>query len=619
MSGISLTSSMRNNLLSLQQTAKLQDLTQNRLATGLKVNSAIDNPSSYYTAQSLNNRAEDLNVLLDAMSQGIQTLKATIQTIEAATGYLEQASSFTRQTMDGQSTVTASKEWFERQAGVGAVVSTKEELLAALDSASGKIVVYGSIDMGDTAITLNDGQSLVGVGSFAAISDRAKDSQLDKFSSLNWNVNISQPTVVMGNDTSISDLSLKISTTIGGYNTFVGAWNKQGLEFKNIDLVVDGGPSSQNFYGINIVNSTAEFKGINNIRATGASNNVAAFSNSASVINIGGNTILNVENEKGIGIRGNGNIFNFYDNAQINVRARLGVVQSDVLNLKDSASLNIESNDVGFLYGHLNILSANAQLKIFAGRAFCSNSNDVSSLVFNVVEGAVIKTQEGVYTAPAGGVSATVPIMYISDISQFGFIRDASQNSGDDPVFTEIFNKFMQDDSESFQLPKDAKTWDNKNTVDQFNLILSQYDQLVNDGWYKGVNLLKKQDLKVVFNEERTSDLDIKGVNATVSGLGINKTTIDTELAVTLEEIDSAINQLRLYASEFGNYYQIVTTRENFTNSLINVLTEGADQLTLADMNQESANMLALQTRQQLAVNSLSLASQASQSVLKLF
>ena len=78
---------MRNNLLSLQQTAKLQDLTQNRLATGLKVNSAINNPSSYYTAQSLNNRAEDLNVLLDAMSQGIQTLKATIQTIGSATEF----------------------------------------------------------------------------------------------------------------------------------------------------------------------------------------------------------------------------------------------------------------------------------------------------------------------------------------------------------------------------------------------------------------------------------------------------------------------------------------------------------------------------------------------------
>ena len=52
---------------------------------------------------------------------------------------------------------------------------------------------------------------------------------------------------------------------------------------------------------------------------------------------------------------------------------------------------------------------------------------------------------------------------------------------------------------------------------------------------------------------------------------------------------------------------------------MINVLTEGADDLTLADMNEESANMLALQTRQQLAINALSLSSQASQSVLSLF
>ena len=154
-----------------------------------------------------------------------------------------------------------------------------------------------------------------------------------------------------------------------------------------------------------------------------------------------------------------------------------------------------------------------------------------------------------------------------------------------------------------------------------FNEILAQYDNLINDSWYKGVNLLKSQDLKVVFNESRTSDLDIKGVDATAAGLGLETADWSSAAGVqeSLDRIDDAINQLLLYASEFGNYYQIVTTRENFTNSLINVLTEGADQLTLADMNQESANMLALQTRQQLAVNSLSLASQASQSVLKLF
>ena len=63
----------------------------------------------------------------------------------------------------------------------------------------------------------------------------------------------------------------------------------------------------------------------------------------------------------------------------------------------------------------------------------------------------------------------------------------------------------------------------------------------------------------------------------------------------------------------------IIETRQNFTESLINVLETGADNLVLADMNEESANYLALQTRQQLAINSLALASQSAQSVLKLF
>ena len=72
-------------------------------------------------------------------------------------------------------------------------------------------------------------------------------------------------------------------------------------------------------------------------------------------------------------------------------------------------------------------------------------------------------------------------------------------------------------------------------------------------------------------------------------------------------------------SAELGSYYNIVLTRQDFTENLINVLEEGADKLTLADMNEESANMLALQTRQQLAINSLSLASQAAQGILRLF
>ena len=75
-SNITLSAGVRQNLLSLQSTAVLMSPTQNRLATGKKVNSALDNPGNFFTSQSLNNRASDLNSLLDSIGQAQQTLKA---------------------------------------------------------------------------------------------------------------------------------------------------------------------------------------------------------------------------------------------------------------------------------------------------------------------------------------------------------------------------------------------------------------------------------------------------------------------------------------------------------------------------------------------------------------
>ena len=113
-----------------------------------------------------------------------------------------------------------------------------------------------------------------------------------------------------------------------------------------------------------------------------------------------------------------------------------------------------------------------------------------------------------------------------------------------------------------------------------------------------------------------------------VSGRDISSGAIGLSLAdwaekegilQSVQQLSAAVSQLRSYSAELGNNYNIITSRQDFTENLINILTEGADKLTLADMNEESANMLALQTRHQLAINSLSLASQASQAVLKLF
>lgn len=100
MGDISLTASMRSNLLSLQNTQSLMDMTQERLSTGKKVNSAIDNPSSYYTSRSLTNRANDLSALLDSMGQGIQTIKAANEGIETITSFVEQLKSLTNSALD---------------------------------------------------------------------------------------------------------------------------------------------------------------------------------------------------------------------------------------------------------------------------------------------------------------------------------------------------------------------------------------------------------------------------------------------------------------------------------------------------------------------------------------
>ena len=105
MSGISLTASMRSTLLSLQGTSKLMDLAQQRLSTGKKVNSAIDSPSNFYTAQSLNNRAKDLDALLDSMRQAVATIKAATEAVDSGLGSLEQAVSIAEQAI----TETANK------------------------------------------------------------------------------------------------------------------------------------------------------------------------------------------------------------------------------------------------------------------------------------------------------------------------------------------------------------------------------------------------------------------------------------------------------------------------------------------------------------------------------
>jgi hypothetical protein len=113
MSGIVLSASVRQNLLSLQSTAELLATTQNRLSTGKKVNTALDNPTNFFTAASLDNRASDISNLLDGIGNGVQVLQAANTGITSLQKLVDSAKSVANQVLQAtvgystKSTITA--------------------------------------------------------------------------------------------------------------------------------------------------------------------------------------------------------------------------------------------------------------------------------------------------------------------------------------------------------------------------------------------------------------------------------------------------------------------------------------------------------------------------------
>jgi flagellin len=99
MSGIVLSASVRQNLLSLQSTAQLLATTQSNLATGKKVNSALDNPTNFFTAQGLDNRASDISNLLDGIGNGVQVLQAANTGITSLQSLVSSAKSIANQVL----------------------------------------------------------------------------------------------------------------------------------------------------------------------------------------------------------------------------------------------------------------------------------------------------------------------------------------------------------------------------------------------------------------------------------------------------------------------------------------------------------------------------------------
>lgn len=592
-SDVVLTAAMRTNLLSLQNTQSVIDLTQNRLATGRKVNSALDNPQSFFASQALNNRAADLTRLLDGIGQSIQVIKAADNGITAMTKLIESADAIANQAQEAlaQGTAEAKAVGNKDLRGInnlaampGVNAAGGDEIVLSLTDENGvalQIGAYGTASAANATIAIaanmstdqllaaiNDlrvtsdpnvpGSDATGAQAFEAKLDDKGQLQIRSLNGGNYRMVFEGTSAAPGDGLSdAADLSLasalgfgNIAKSVGDQATpAAGAGNTTSVEFTAIsDVALRSYSLAKNAQG-DVADRSTLLDVVRNGDATGFPTLFAGIDNAADeyTISINGGTRVEIElfdGDNAVSIQ------NFMD--QIN--------NNTTLNTK----IRAEFDDAT---GQMSIRALDASV----------NSIEIG------VEGDAATT------------------------ANFGFGASSLVSAG-----VTAFRENIQLGAGAGQLAK---------LEQEFNKLRDQMDLLVQDTGYRGTNLLKGDDLLTVFNENRTSSITTKGVEFTAAGLGIDEADFSRAESVDdmLGQVRAALESVRDFGSTLANDLSVIQTRQTFTTELINTLKAGSDALTVADQNEEGAKLLALQTRQQLGVTSLSLASQSQQSILRLF
>jgi flagellin-like hook-associated protein FlgL len=323
MSGIVLSASVRQNLLSLQSTADLLSTTQSRLSTGKKVNSALDNPTNFFTAQGLDHRSSDINNLLDGIGNGVQVLQAANtgitslqklvdsaksvanQALQAPVGY-SQKSTFTSNAIAGATAAdlrgnptnaSLVGSVVNNNLGTPAAITAATKLVAAATSdtlaatPTGVLTVNGKTITFDNTKTTSttDGNGNVtlgtGAGSTLAVSDLlsaidgitgAATASTVAAGKLTISTGATQDLTISGTLTSLSAFGLTAGTTtrtpgpLSGLTLTIGATGSNGVA-SNITFG-DG--------------SNGTVKTLNDLNAKLSSNNLLASIDSTGVLSI---------------------------------------------------------------------------------------------------------------------------------------------------------------------------------------------------------------------------------------------------------------------------------------------------------------------------------------------
>ncbi len=614
MSDITLSAGIRQNLLSLQQTSADLTTTQEQLATGKKVNSAFDNPTSYFTSQSLTNRANDLSALLDQIGQAQQTLNAANDGLTGLTSLLEQALSTAQQAQQATTgTVTYSAAGLTGSTPIVAD-TTKATATATFATAAANAgvtastqsnVVLTTAGLGD--LTANNGHILtfqLGSGStFTATvntnGDTASTNQFDSLAGLASILNSDFGTAaataaVNAGSLTLTAADLTDSFTVGG-NGSVDAGAQLTTTAANLvansELNIGNGSATETFYYVGAngysTSSNLAFTSLASLEAA-VNSNISNIHGTITATDDGSNHLVlnsagtvNVDGEFGValGLASAPASNTTYDLNYNSTLAGLANGSTLTVQVGSSAAQTLT-------FGTGNILTKAELTTALSGLTGITGGYDGS--------GDLEFTPTSASTVTIGGTAGTVTGLGLTTGPQTPTATVTTPSSTRSTLQT------------------------------NYNALLTQIDQLAGDSSYNGVNLLGGDNLTVNFNENGTSGLTITGVNFNSAGLGlsaISGTGFQDNTAITSTEtaINNAITNVRAQTETFGTNSSTISTRQTFETNLINTLQTGASNLVLADQNQASANLLTEQTQQQLEISALSIANEANQSVLKLF
>ncbi|MDR3500562.1 MAG: hypothetical protein P4L72_15210 [Parvibaculum sp.] len=235
MSGITLSAGVRQNLLALQNTAQLLGQTTNRLATGNKVNSAVDNPQSYFTAAGLNNRASDLSTLQDSMSLSVQTITAASQGIDAITKLVAQAKSTANQALQATNTATT----YSGAVTASKVTGSAKTLSIQVGSGSAiKVTLAAGSSAGAIASAVNASTTAHAAGVTAKASG----------GSISFSVSTGDKLTISNGTTAAIGGSLTSSNGVNNTKTYLNQYNALLSQ-------IDQQASDASFNGVNLLQS----------------------------------------------------------------------------------------------------------------------------------------------------------------------------------------------------------------------------------------------------------------------------------------------------------------------------------------------------------------------------